>query len=118
MVHNHCGLHRLRKNSLVPDVLKGHGFSRAANLNEMPRVLTPEASFSDAELGLMGFPQPLQPLSDGFSAILISTTAPVPARSPDELERISQILPLFLSDIHRIIDAGILAWMAWTARPS
>jgi len=40
------GLHRLRKNSVLASVLKGHGFSRADKANKMNGALAPEEWFS------------------------------------------------------------------------
>jgi hypothetical protein len=40
------GFHRLQKNSIEGDVLKGHGFSRAAKYPIKTRALAPEGFFS------------------------------------------------------------------------
>jgi hypothetical protein len=54
-IFGHPWLRRLRKNSIWPGFVTGHGFSRADKANKMNRALAPAKARSNASLNFGGF---------------------------------------------------------------
>jgi hypothetical protein len=73
--------HRLRKNSIGDDVLKGHGFSRAVNATKQQWALAPEGSSLLFRQKSDLFPQPLQPPAK-MDALYQGVTSVMPIRTP------------------------------------